>query len=261
MIMTLRLSCGFFHLHYHLRRIRLLRNRSANEGFVMDSATTMAARISGALIRRIHTLVLDRSYDRAHGINTSGKVPPEHLSTTSANIAFASEYTPTPTGVFKRAIGSLGIDQSRFVFVDLGCGRGRTLCMAAEYPFLRVEGVEFATDLYETAKLNLGALRRQQRSSTKVVVHCMDAAEYQIPNEPCVFYLYHPFGAPVLSKVLDNIEASLISNPRPMVFVYVNPKWRSVFEQRHFIRKVKRPWRSQIIDRVTCPEPIDIYRA
>ena len=150
---------------------------------------------------------------------------------------------------------------SRNVFVDLGSGKGRVLLLASQLPFCRVEGVEFARELHDVASRNLIEWTRLGGRSDRIRAHHGDAAEYRIPDEPCVFFLYNPFGDPVLSRVLDNIEASYVKRPRVMYFVYVNPELRQLFDQRAFIRERKRTWPIRLLDLLTCPEPLAIFQA
>jgi hypothetical protein len=91
-------------------------------------------------------------------------------------------------------------------------------------------------------------------------LHCLDALEYPIPPEPCVLYVYHAFGEPVLARVLDNVEASLRDNPRPIYFVYLNPKLRHIFERRPSFQEMQRPWLDRLLDRLISPEVLAIYR-
>jgi hypothetical protein len=224
------------------------------------SALGFVGRVRGAIVRRMHHLVLDRGYDRSFGIETAGVHQANELSIPSENARFASEYAATPRHVFRRALTSLEIDFSRFVFVDLGSGKGRILLLASQFPFRRIEGVEFARELHEVASRNLSRWAQLGERVDHIHAHHRDATEYRIPDEPCVFFLYNPFGEPVLSRVLDNIEASYVMRPRPMCFVYSNPKLRHLFEQRAFIREIRRGWRTRLIDRLTCPEALAIYR-
>ena len=214
----------------------------------------------GGLIRRVHTRVIDRDLDRRRGIETSGVHAPEELSIDSPNARFASEYAPTPTLVFRRMLAYLnGVDFHRFVFVDFGCGKGRTLMQASALPFIRIEGVEFAADLCRIAVRNAAKLADQQGGS-RIVVHHLDAADFRIPVEPCIFYFYNPFQQEVLDRVLDNIELSYRSNPRPMYFLYLNAKYRESLERRDFIEPVAKSRIAAFFDRAIAPEPFRIYR-
>lgn len=219
-----------------------------------------ASRLAGGLIRRVHYRLLDRNYDRRLGADTAGALQPDELTIRSENVGFASEYAPTPTRVFQRVVASLPIDFRRFVFVDLGSGKGRTLLLAANLPFLRIEGVEFAAELHDAALRNIASLADRGRRTDHIIAHHGDAARYRIPQEPCVIYLYNPFGAPVLDRVIENLESSYRDNPRPIYVVYVNPKLPHLFERRISFRQHLRSWGTRMMDRLTLPEGVLVYR-
>ena len=215
----------------------------------------------GGLIRRVHTLVIDRDLDRRGGTETSGVLASEELSIDSPNAKFASEYAPTPTLVFRRMLTYLsGVDFRSFVFVDFGCGKGRTLLQASALPFLRIEGVEFAADLCRVALRNAATLVDHQQREGRIIIHHLDATNFAIPPESCVFYFYNPFGQQVLDRVLDNIEASYRSNPRTMYFLYLNDKYRESLERRDFIKPLPKSRIAAFLDRTIAPEPFSIYR-
>jgi hypothetical protein len=51
----------------------------------------------------------------------------------------------------------------------------------------------------------------------------MDAAQFAIPETPCVLFLYNPFQGPIMEQVLSNVRTSLQSFRRPWFIAYVNP--------------------------------------
>jgi SAM-dependent methyltransferase len=209
------------------------------------------SRLAGQIVWRAHHSLLDRFFDRARGAETSGAVPPDELGATGANARHAVEYSPTPSLVFRRAVGSLGIDPARFVFVDLGSGKGRTLLMAARLPFKRLEGVEFSGRLHAIASANLACLEQPER----IRLHHCDAAAYAFPPEPSVLFLYNPFGRPVLARVLERLERSLERTPREVHLLYVNPVQADLLDRCAALRRVERRPVARLVDAVLCPTP------
>jgi hypothetical protein len=63
----------------------------------------------------------------------------------------------------------------------------------------------------------------------------VDAAAYEIPAEPTVFFLYNPFRPPVMRQVVGNIRASLDRKPRPTVVIYYNPLSAHVIDELGFL--------------------------
>jgi hypothetical protein len=208
---------------------------------------------------RAHYRLFDRWADHRLGIDASGLHRPAELALAGANAQHAVEYFGTPALVFQRAL--TGIDPRRFVFVDFGAGKGRAMLLAAKRPFLRVEGIELAADMHREADRNIERARKRRALLAPVVARQEDAADYALPPEPLILYLFNPFGAPVLARVLDNVERSLRHRPRDVYAIYVNPEQAHCFESRPLWQRMPRsPW-NRVLDRLMSPWPIATYRA
>src|ERR1700694_5179930 len=153
-----------------------------------------AKSVAYALQDRIHFHLIDRWNDQRLGIDATGMHSPAELSLRGENAEFAVEYYATPTWIFRRLVDSLEIDVGRFVFVDYGCGKGRVLALAAERPFLRVEGVELSEKMHRVALGNIAKARASGALRAPVVVNHGDATQYVLPKHPLVIYLFNPFG-------------------------------------------------------------------
>lgn len=108
------------------------------------------------------------------------------------------------------------------VFVDFGAGKGRVVCQAARHPFARVIGVEVASALTEAAQRNV-ELNRSRFRCQDIELVTADAADWEIPSEMTVGYLYHPFAGDTFQRLLDNIIRSLDAAPRRLRLIYVCP--------------------------------------
>jgi SAM-dependent methyltransferase len=195
---------------------------------------------------------LDRKFDRRFGTDTSGRIEIASLSTVGTNREDGVYYESTPTAIFTFIMRHIPLKHDEFVFVDLGSGKGRTLLLASDYPFRNVIGVEFAKELHDIARRNIAVYHERMRRNTCVTRSlCMDAAEFDFPNDPFLLFLYNPFWEPVVQKVLQNLERSLMTNPRKVVVVYYNPLSSKVFEQRTLfttsrILKLPHAWSREV---------------
>jgi SAM-dependent methyltransferase len=116
------------------------------------------------------------------------------------------------------------------VFLDLGCGKGRVLWLAARnYPFRRVIGVEVVDEMVDFARANLEANRHRFRAA-EAVVEAANAAEYPIPDDVTFVYMFSPFGGEVFEATIENLVASLERRPRSMTLIYANPEFGSTVE-------------------------------
>jgi SAM-dependent methyltransferase len=154
------------------------------------------------------------------------------LNVQDANFPFGSNYTPTPFSKFHELMQSLPLGSYQdYTFIDFGAGKGRTLLLALEYGFRRIVGVEFASELCEVARKNVEAYIAAEQAPNRIEIECLDAAEYRIPEGPCVFYFFNPFNERVMEKVLVNIAGSLNAMPRPAVLIYLNPVHKELVEE------------------------------
>ena len=162
-------------------------------------------------------------FDRELGIEASGFMPTEQLtiddSIATRGLGYAGSQ-PTPVRV---ALDSLP-DLERFAFFDMGCGKGRALIIASEYPFKSLVGVEYAPDLAERGRLNAAICAERYPERTAIRIDLADATTYTFPEGDLVVFLYNPFQAELVEKVVRNIEAAIDSDPSRRVFVvYCNP--------------------------------------
>jgi SAM-dependent methyltransferase len=141
---------------------------------------------------------------------------------------------------FRERIIALGIDFPRYTFIDLGCGKGRTLLIAAQVPFRRVRGVEFAPALHAAAETSIAAACGP-RLCDDVRAELADAAEYPVPDGPLVVFMYNPFFGSVLDRVLANLARSHREQPRDVRVIYWNPVHAALFGRHGFTRIVDTP--------------------
>ncbi|MBO3736592.1 methyltransferase domain-containing protein [Actinoplanes flavus] len=209
------------------------------------AAVRLAAALIAEILLRPVTRRQDRLMDQRLGIGTGRSTAEPVLDpavVASAQHRDSVAYSPTPVHQFRKILRSLPIPTpSAFTFVDLGCGKGRTLLLAAEYGFGRVVGVEFDPTLAETARQNAtgcGLVTRSTAGAVEVV--CGDAARYEFPPEPTVVFLFNPFGEDTLRAVVDQIEQTLALWPRPFVVAYFNPMHQEVLEGSTTLRATMR---------------------
>lgn len=173
--------------------------------------------------------------DAEYGTETLSWVQVEDLAASGPNVSYASGYGPSPVFDAERILRQLPIAFSENAFVDLGCGKGLVLMLAARLGFKRVIGVEFGRNLYEVALANLEKFQQRNEGRPFIEMVFGDAAEFVFPATALALYLYHPFGPEVIGKVLDNLRTSLSECPRSCWIVYVNPVHHRVFEDCDFL--------------------------
>ncbi|HTZ95174.1 MAG TPA: class I SAM-dependent methyltransferase [Terriglobales bacterium] len=149
-----------------------------------------------------------------------------------------SPYQPTEPSLFHEMLASLNIDFRQFVFIDVGSGKGRVLLMAADYPFRRVVGVELLPALHRAAEENIGKYKSASQQCFLIETFCQDAGEWVFPLEPLLVYLFNPFPETGLVQLLNHLEQSLQSQPRPVYVLYHNPLLESALVRRSWLFKI-----------------------
>lgn len=194
-----------------------MRLKSALEGLVPD----VLVRATRPLRSFFHP---QRRFDRRLHVDTTGIVEPEALGVEPSKQGHASGYEPTPRSAFVTMFERLAIEPQRYVFLDLGSGKGAALLYATEYPFKRIIGVEFSPELHRIAQRNVAGVRRVRTPGhPPVECVCMDVVDYPFPEEPTILFLFNPFKGQVLDAVIANLERSLRDHPREVIVIYYHP--------------------------------------
>jgi SAM-dependent methyltransferase len=141
-------------------------------------------------------------FDAAHGVDTDGEIPLDRFDIAPELAASAERYMPVDAAAVVDAVTFLGIDPRQFTFVDLGCGKGRALMVAAQLGFARVIGVELVPELADTARRNLARLKYDTDG-----VETGDAGRFRFPAGKLVLFLYNPFNHDVVRRVIENLRA------------------------------------------------------
>lgn len=165
--------------------------------------------------------------EKKYRINTSGADELQKLDEQGIDTTHATIYMPVSYSLMEEVLQQLPI-AARNHFLDMGCGKGRALCMAAHHGFKQVTGLDFAKDLCDIAKENL-ALVKQDIPAIEFRVINNDAFYFEIPgNVDCIFF-FNPFDEVIMSAVVNNIFKSLQHNPRKLHIIYVNPLHKEQF--------------------------------
>jgi SAM-dependent methyltransferase len=170
--------------------------------------------------------------EKKYGINTTGADELHKLEEQGIDISHATIYMPVSYTLLEEIFEQLPAITGDH-FVDLGCGKGRALCMAAHKGFTQVTGLDFSRALCEQARLNL-EITRQQIPSLDYAVINNDAFYFEIPaSVDCIFF-FNPFDEMIMSGVVKNILKSLKKHPRNITIIYVNPMHKELFLKAGF---------------------------
>lgn len=181
---------------------------------------------------------IEREFDRKHGVKTDCIITLDELDVAD-HAQFRNDYQATPPPALRALLTGLEIPYSDFTFVDLGSGMGRAVLIASEFPFRKIIGVEFSSELHQIARQNVLHFKSGQQKCRNIELVHGDVVEYALPAEKTVFYLYNPFQRPVLEKMLENLRASLSARPREIWILYIHPLEQELLEKAPFLERMQ----------------------
>jgi hypothetical protein len=193
----------------------------------------------------------DLDYDWEHSVDTTRSNV--GLGTQFLAGIMARPYFATEPWLFRQIMEALAlsIQQSTvshristqagfqdFTFIDLGCGKGRVLLMASDYPFKGIIGVEFMPELVIAAQKNIASYSSDEQQCRQIEAVCMDARDFQFPAEPLVVYLFNPFSEATFAQVLENLREAVEQMPRPVYVAYRFTEFENLLAQEPWLEKI-----------------------
>jgi hypothetical protein len=131
--------------------------------------------------------------------------------------------------------------------VDIGSGKGKVLFMAAEHPFKRIVGIEYAGGLHQVAVRNVASYRSKTQQCRAIEPVHADALQYPLPEGPLLLFIFNALAKQIMSELLHQLDRGVAAEQnRPILLIYTNV--RSVTEvggvfsglqNLHVIRKVR----------------------
>jgi predicted RNA methylase len=187
-------------------------------------------------------------FDLEHGVRTSGLVSGRHLKTELAHSRHATACYAVAPSVFHALIQRWlrtgpGAAMEQTTFLDIGAGLGRAVLLASQLPFRRVLGVEMHPALARIARRNLAVWRRARQPIAPAQIVEKDATQMAFPATPTVLFLFNPFGAVVMRRLLRAVARAYAARPGTLDLLYVNNEQESVFETQPGFTRM---WRGRI---------------
>jgi len=178
-------------------------------------------------------LSYEGKYEKLLGIKTHSIVNLDDLTLAGDNSDQNHHYQGASYFILFSIFNELPAETKNFPLIDYGCGKGRALFVAEQCGFSHLIGVDIAKELIDYANENKAIYKKKnQQSSIDFLFE--DATQYQIPHNSQVFYFFNPFGEDIMQKVICNIKESIKLNPRKVYCIYLNPKYKAVFDKNGF---------------------------
>lgn len=181
----------------------------------------------------------DRTFDLKYGTDTAGDISVGSMDIPDELQHHVHKYQGITAKTFNSLLSHLSIDFSKFVFIDIGSGKGRALLLASTFPFRRIIGVELSFTLTEVARANVRTYRDPLQKCRDIECICSDATGFHIPLGNTLFYLFNPFDGAIMQKFVNNLEQSLQQQPRDIILVYHMALHPEALDRCGYLEKVK----------------------
>lgn len=179
-----------------------------------------------------HIIRNDITGEKKYGISTTGADELNHLRAQGIDITHATIYMPASYDLLLDVFATTAIKNTNH-FLDIGCGKGRVLCVAATLGVQKLSGIDLSKKFCEIAGTNLEKIKAQGYIF-EWRLYNNDAFYFAIEHDIDCIFLFNPFDEVVMSAVIENIENSLQEFPRRLTIIYLNPIQKQLFLQAGF---------------------------
>jgi SAM-dependent methyltransferase len=161
---------------------------------------------------------LGTRWDRKYNVDTSGQIDLINIDVVGPNKDSGYSSVSTSPNAYAFLSGFFPAEWKRYTFVDVGCGKGRVLMLAALQGFDSIVGIEFAPLICQIAEQNLA--RFSGRRPAKWSVVNADATTTDLPaGVPLLIYSFNPFKAEIWEKFIPVLVKATEAGRNPMCLV------------------------------------------
>ena len=190
----------------------------------------------------VHILLQEIKGEKKYGITTTGADELRSLEKKGIEIDHATIYMPVSYDLLDDIFKQLDIKDSSH-FLDIGCGKGRAICVAGHKGFNKVTGIDLSKEFCIAAEENLTITKKRFPGLQYKIIN-NDAFYFEIPNDVDHIFMFNPFDDVIMDAVAENILESCEINPRTITLVYVNPLYKQEllnvgFKEIYYTQKMK----------------------
>ena len=176
-------------------------------------------------------------FDTENDVKTSGLIPGRYLKTGHTHDRHSTAYFGVAPSVFQALLKrwqrtNPAAPLESFTFMDMGAGMGRAMLLASQHPFRKVIGIELNPLLAEIASSNIYKWKSADRARAPMRIICGDGVDARFPSGPCLLFLFNPFGAAVMRRLLARLAHIFAKRPGQLDLLYVNHEQDHVIESK-----------------------------
>lgn len=173
--------------------------------------------------------------EKKYGLSTSGFDELRHLEKKGIDISHSTIYMPVNYYMLEKMMKEIQKMSPGKSFLDIGCGKGRAMAVAAYHGFKKITGIDISKKFCDETKKNLAPVQLLFPDVSFNVL-LQDAFYYEIPQDVSVIFIFNPFDEVIMSGVVKNILESQAKKPRTIQVIYINPLYENLFLENGFVK-------------------------
>ena len=170
--------------------------------------------------------------ERKYHLQTTGVKNISKLNLNNTNAQYSHDYMPSNYILLQQLFEKVNTYAHNHTFLDIGCGKGRTLFVAAHFGFTNITGIELYPPYCHFVEKEMKRYAAHSTATFNIV--CTDAANFSIPTHIQTILLYNPFAENIMMAVLNNILTSYHTNNRDVFIMYLCPIQKEKFIEAGF---------------------------
>lgn len=179
------------------------------------------------------TLLQELKGERKYRLDTTSFIQLTNLKLKGNQLKYATEYMPVNYFTLQALMHRIPEELKQGIFLDIGCGKGRAMCVAAAFGYKQVAGIDFAKQLIDAAEKNLERTKKRH-PLTQYHLAWADVLELHINEQVTTIFLFNPFDEFLVKQVIQKINSSLEKRPRRLLVLYCTPQHEHLFFDEGF---------------------------
>lgn len=180
----------------------------------------------------MYLLMQEIKGEKKYGISTTGADDLKTLEKKGIDTDHATIYMPVSYNLMEEILAHPAVKDKQH-FLDIGCGKGRAMCVAAANGFNKVTGIDFSKEFCQAAEKNL-LISKEKNKELQYKIYNNDAFYFEIAGDVDCIFMFNPFDDVIMSGVAENILESFELHPRDITLIYVNPLYKQELIQVGF---------------------------
>lgn len=176
----------------------------------------------------IFTFLQEIRGEKKYRIDTTAATSLSKLEIKGNQLKYATEYMPVSYFTLEAIMQRIPEEIKQGTFLDIGCGKGRAMCVAAAFGYKQVAGIDFAKQLIDAAEQNLEQIKKQY-PLTQYSLKWADVQSLEIEEQVTTVFLFNPFDEVLMQEVVKKINNSLARKPRRLLVLYCTPRNETLF--------------------------------